>query len=732
MPTAKKQTAHDVRRQPAEPVKSAAKSSAAPKSHTAKTSAFDDLPKTAQTHFELFYLAATAHLIRQTTEIYGTRAAAFHEFPFLQTYDERLAGREPDNLADASALRWWQKNLILWEKNAAVHLPLLALREKSGLSFAAVLMFICAGLSEEDWRFAQIFVRVHELDGERRPSAGLLQNWFRDRDNPNQARADLRRLAELGLIQFANPEAARSEWIVKTNEILWNAARAENPKNPAENLPENLADWLRYSPRGSLPANEQIVASDQLKQQLKVLPGLLETNEIKTVIVRGAKHNGRKTIVGAVAREANLGLLEITNFDPKDLQRWRTIETLAIMLDALPVFRLEAAPGETVEFPASHSDTVFAVTMGKTGGVAGATIEKNTTLNVKMPVEAERRVHWETSFGLSKVRDLPAICERFRLSSGNLRRAAQIAKAHAALNEHQEITFADVQSAIGVLSREALDSLATWLEPLALDLDFLAVADETLCDLRELAKRCRVREKLTENTGVALRGRLEIGVRALFKGASGTGKTFAARLLAAELGMDLYRLDLSTVVNKYIGETEKNLAKIFNHVEELDVILLLDEGDALMTQRTNVGSANDRYANLETNYLLQRLESFEGIMIVTTNAVDRIDQAFERRMDAVVEFLPAGFAERLRIWSLHLPEINQVSNEFLIQVAERCELSGGQIRNAALHAHALALGDDCPISNQHLEIAVRREYRKFAALCPLRSDRKLIGNLDRW
>src|SRR5262249_57055162 len=155
--------------------------------------------------------------------------------------------------------------------------------------------------------------------------------------------------------------------------------------------------------------------------------------------------------------------------------------------------------------------------------------------------------------------------------------------------------------------------------------------------------------------GRALGAQLNAGVRALFCGPSGTGKTLAAKLLASALQMDLYRLDLSAVVNKYIGETEKNLNRVFARAEELDVILLLDEGDALLTQRTEVSNANDRYANLETNFLLQRLESFEGILIVTTNAGDRIDSAFQRRMAVVISFPAPHAMQRWMTWQLHLP-----------------------------------------------------------------------------
>jgi len=209
-------------------------------------------------------------------------------------------------------------------------------------------------------------------------------------------------------------------------------------------------------------------------------------------------------------------------------------------------------------------------------------------------------------------------------------------------------------------------------------------------------------------------------VRALFHGPSGTGKTLAAQLLAASLQMDLYRLDLSMVVNKYIGETEKNLDRIFARAEELDVILLLDEGDALLTHRTSVQTSNDRYANLETNYLLQRLESYEGILIVTTNALDCIDAAFQRRMDVMVDFRPPEAAERWNIWQIHLPFAHQVEAPLLAELASRCVLTGGQIRNAALHASVLALDRGEPVNSLHVELAVQREYRKTGGVCPLR------------
>ena len=246
------------------------------------------------------------------------------------------------------------------------------------------------------------------------------------------------------------------------------------------------------------------------------------------------------------------------------------------------------------------------------------------------------------------------------------------------------------------------------------------VSAGTLAKLIELEQRCGFREKLLHHLGPAFKGNVNRGVRALFSGSSGTGKTLAARILAAELGMDLYRVDLASVINKYIGETEKNLHRVLARAEEMDIVLLLDEGDALLGNRTDVKSSNDRYANLETNYLLQRLENYQGIILVTTNAAQNIDSAFQRRMDVVINFVPPQAEERLSIWQLHLPVAHAISPDVLERVAIQCALTGGQIRNAALLATLLAVSDRSKkVQNQHLEEAVRAEYRKAGAVCPL-------------
>jgi hypothetical protein len=404
---------------------------------------------------------------------------------------------------------------------------------------------------------------------------------------------------------------------------------------------------------------------------------------------------------------------------PTDDQ-WRWIGPLATLLNAMPVIQLDLVPGETQDLhPLTAYDGPLGIAIGRHGGVTGSDLGRAVVLNLPMPDSDLRRAHWAVSLEGAQSATLDALSDDFRLTGGNIRRAGALAQVHAQVQGRCAPEATDVQFACRALNRQVLDTLAhhvtadgTWAQ--------FAGTEVTLRELYNLEARCRQREHLRDAVGEAFGSHLVVGVRALFSGPSGTGKSLAARLLAGSLGKDLYQLDLSTVVNKYIGETEKNLDRALSRAEELDVILLLDEGDALLTTRTSVQSSNDRYANLETDFLLQRLESFEGIVIVTTNATGHIDTAFQRRMDVVIAFPPPGPPERWAIWQTHLPVRHAIDPGFLEDVARHCELRGGQIRNAVLHAALLALDDGGIVTSTHVGMAVQREYRKVNAICPLR------------
>jgi hypothetical protein len=357
------------------------------------------------------------------------------------------------------------------------------------------------------------------------------------------------------------------------------------------------------------------------------------------------------------------------------------------------------------------------LSVGRDGSLSGDRDAGALSLDVPELTPALRREVWARHLGGVDA-DLETIAGRFVLSAGHIPAIARSALAAAGTGEGRRVGAGEVRQAIGDLNRRELLAYAERLEVHGGWGD-LVTGEATFARLHELYRRCRHRERLTETLGRGFGNSTNRGVRALFTGVSGTGKTLAAKILAAELGLDLYRVDLAAIVNKYIGETEKNLREVLGRAESLDLILLLDEGDALLGGRTDVRSSNDRYANLQTNYLLQRLEHYQGVVVVTTNLAENIDRAFKRRMDVVVPFQPPGPEERLGILGLHLPGDHRVGRGFLEEVAARCALSGGQLRNLVLHAVLLALDEGGRLENRHLYGALRSEYHKAGAAFPL-------------
>jgi ATPase family associated with various cellular activities (AAA) len=247
--------------------------------------------------------------------------------------------------------------------------------------------------------------------------------------------------------------------------------------------------------------------------------------------------------------------------------------------------------------------------------------------------------------------------------------------------------------------------------------DIVLPPDE-LSRLKEIAAAVRNRDRVMEEWGFGAKALAGPGVNAIFFGPSGTGKTMAASILAGELGMAIYRVDLSRVVSKYIGETERNLEALFDEAKRSFAVLFFDEAEALFGKRSEVKDAHDRYANIEVAYLLQRMERFDGVAILATNLRKHLDSAFLRRLQFAVEFPLPTVADRLRIWRQVWPEAARLSDDVDLEfMADQLELSGGHIRNVALIAAYLAAGESAPISMAHLVAATRRELQKLGRSC---------------
>jgi ATPase family associated with various cellular activities (AAA) len=673
---------------------------------------FADLPPGPAEHFKIYLFGTILGFIGEVAEWLGSFEQAMERFPFLVGYNNDLATRLEGLPAGEAFGRWWT-SLEAWERGVPGHLPLRALREAVGLKHTGVMWLMTLGLVEEDTGFGTALEFLQGTPGQRRPTFGFLRRCWQAHFIPESALALLTRLRELGLAQVLNPEAPRQDWTLQVPGFLWDAVRGS--ANPP------IIEWARYRPPAELVSLEELIVPPDTLRVLQALPQLLQTGETRAVVVRGPLHNGRHTTLGAVARSLGRGVLELRGLDRPDDDRWRQTGALALLLNAVPVIEYTPAPGETISLPdLKPASTVLGVVLGQQGGLSGPFASHTLALKLEMPDLQMRREQWSRCLVPANKTNLVEISEQFRLSTGNIQQAARLARGHAALAGRDFVEPADVLAATRALNRQTLDTLARRV-PAASDLNQLCAGERTLRELEHLERHCRHRERLPLAMAETPGGISNCGVRALFTGPSGTGKTLAARLLAASLHKDLYQLDLSAVVNKFIGETEKNLQRILDCAEELDIILLLDEGDALLTRRTDVQNANDRYANLETDFLLQRLESFGGLLIVTTNTRDRIDPAFERRMDVVVEFHVPDAAERWQLWQSHLPGTSSVDEQLLNEVASGCELTGGQIRNAALHAALLALDNGGVVTSPYVEAAVRREYLKLGAICPLRS-----------
>ncbi|MEV6402979.1 ATP-binding protein [Streptomyces bobili] len=312
--------------------------------------------------------------------------------------------------------------------------------------------------------------------------------------------------------------------------------------------------------------------------------------------------------------------------------------------------------------------------------------------------------------------DLATAVAPYRLGGERVARAAHGALALAAF-DGGPLTAAHVRLAARQQSASGLERHARRIRP-DVGWEDLVLPERPLTQLHELALRARHRDRVLGDWRLSAGGGRGRGVLGLFAGESGTGKTLSAEVVAAELGLDLYVVQLSSIVDKYVGETEKNLERIFTEADRTDAVLLFDEADAVFGKRSEVKDSHDRYANMESAYLLQRLESFDGIALLTTNLRANIDDAFTRRLDLVVDFPFPDAEQRVALWRHCLSHVPCAPGIDPSPQAKDFELAGGSIRSAVVTAAYLAAGRGEPVGDGDLMEGARREYRKAGRLVP--------------
>ncbi|MDB5813773.1 MAG: ATPase central domain protein [Rhodocyclales bacterium] len=425
--------------------------------------------------------------------------------------------------------------------------------------------------------------------------------------------------------------------------------------------------------------------------------------------IRSGHPREARTAAALIAHELGMQIALFEQEPPKGVGVWLAL------LGAVPVLCMELAPGDARKLPKlpGYLGPVL-IACGPDGSFEcdGDTV---ASWRVPLPDAAERGGLWSTHTPDATLAE--QLGRQYRYDAARIRQLGHAARYQAGLDNAPQIARGHISSAARSGVAAELGTLAELLPENIADnaLIISPILREALVALRQ---RCELRENLALGLGPSARTRYKPGVRALLVGASGTGKTLAAGWLATQLGLPLYRVDAASITSKYIGETEKNLAQLFARAEHAEVVLLFDEADSLFGKRTDVKESNDRFANAQTNYLLQRIESFEGIAILTSNSRSRFDSAFTRRLDVILDFPQPTPEERRALWVAHLGEAHVLSGGELNRVASECDLAGGHIRNVVLAAAARARHQQRAITYADVLIGVAAECRKLGRQVP--------------
>jgi hypothetical protein len=612
---------------------------------------------------------------------------------FLKAMYEAVGGGEP--LArwtgDASARR------------ATPPHPIDRLVDGLRLSPCEADVVVLAGLAEAHEGFASILRAIHPRS-EPRPTVGLAAQLF---CHATAERRFLRATLEggsavhHGLVRLT-PDAPFFERSLLLADGVWSTLEG-CPVWPMPVLPvavsvSGLEEWL-----GEEPGRRARAA---LRRRLPITV-LVTAGSEDVALERG--------VALAAASDVDVVASVLPAGAPAELSRSLVLH--AIARDVVPVLRLPVADGASfAAVPDVTALTGPIVVCAREGAVAVQGLRP--VLEVAVPTlspSARRRV-WQAA--------LPelggngtAIATSYRVEPAVAAGVAADVRAVAALDD-RPITPDDVAASVHARAVVALGSGMRIVRPTA-TWEHLVLAPDRLGQLREAVSRVVHQARVLDEWRF-LAGRSGArGVRMLLAGPPGTGKTLAAEVLAGALGVDLLVIDLARLVSKWIGETEKNLAAAFDAAERTQAALLFDEADALFGKRTEVRDAHDRYANLETAYLLTRLERFDGLAILSTNLRQNIDPAFTRRLEFIVSFEEPGAAEREALWRRHLPETAPLGDDVdLPALAASFPVVGGTVRNAAVAAAFLAAAEGSPITHRHLVRALRREYEKAGRAFP--------------
>jgi adenylate kinase family enzyme len=533
---------------------------------------------------------------------------------------------------------------------------------------------------------------------------------------------------------FADRVVARRSFLAGSPLVRFRLIRLEDPGYPGATtsdavlrLEPRIANLLlgvnrpddgvrtlleRVEPGPMWSAHEAL--TDELETGLRPL---LAGHPRPLLNVVGVSGSGRHVLAEGLCRRLGLGLfqLDVDALSADPTERRRTLQAVdrdavlsafALYVDATPQLERMHALADVLR---DRECFVIAGSAAPVDVASGALV-----VDIPAPDAAASLERWRAALGATfpAGEDALDLAEQFAIGPRAIQRAATDALRDAATAD-RAVSTADLVRASRRHAGSELDDLARRLEP-RYGWDDIVLPPDLTEQLHEIAGQVGRRYQVYERWGFGTKLARGRGITVLFAGPSGTGKTMAAEVLAHELGLDLYRIDLAGVVSKYIGETEKNLRRLFDAAERSGSVLLFDEADALFGKRTEVRDSHDRYANIEINYLLQRMEDYRGLAILATNMRSLLDHAFLRRLRFILDFPFPDRAMRTSIWARVFPP--EAGAEIDPDALSRLEVAGGSIRSIAVNAAFLAAGEGGPIGMSHVMRAARREYTKIDKL----------------
>jgi adenylylsulfate kinase-like enzyme len=484
-----------------------------------------------------------------------------------------------------------------------------------------------------------------------------------------------------------------------------------------EGLPADMHPWSTLSQDAAPPLEGLSLSDAELDARREALAAARD-GEVWWLM--GPRGTGRRTFAHGLAGALGRRLLVVDGAKVSGALhegRLAQAQREAWLQDALLTFADVQALREderTMVFRAAEAQPATVVLTTELGATTPRMDKRVRALEFGVPAYAERLTLWAAALADAGVAieesALETAAARYRVTPGQVRECVRVQMDRAGAPDGARVS-AWIDAAVGQVLTGDFGGLAVRILHRATR-DDLVLPAEALTQLRQIASRHTHRAQVMETWAFGRRARDRHGITALFHGPSGTGKTMAASVLANELNMELFRVDLSQVMSKWIGDTEKQLARIFDEAEASHALLLFDEADSVFAKRTEVKETRDRYANLSTNYLLQRMEGFAGVCVLTTNLASSIDEAFSRRLHFRVHFPEPGPAERETLWRTMIPALAPLGDDVDFGwLGEGWEMSGGHIQSAVLRAAFLAAELDSPLTMAILERAANDEYQ---------------------